>query len=122
MRNGQRELLPQNDGFNMARMYKYTSTPLAQLKPEELNRYDEQGRNLPDGVADPAKASYSQDLIHAEALRFIRDHQRNPFFLFNVTNTANFRLPVRQIDAVNAGRITASDDGRKMQFALKYLF
>jgi hypothetical protein len=29
---------------------------------------------------------------------------------------------VRQIDAVNAGRITASDDGRKMQFALKHLF
>jgi arylsulfatase A-like enzyme len=72
-------------GHNWARMYKYTNTPLAQLKPEELNRYDEQGRNLPDGVADPAKASYSQDLIHAEALRFIRDHQRNPFFLYYAT-------------------------------------
>jgi arylsulfatase A-like enzyme len=70
MHNGKRELLPQNEGFDMARVYEYGRTPVAQLTPQLMNRYDEQGRNLPDGVADPAKASYSQDLIHARALQY----------------------------------------------------
>ena len=37
-------------------------------------------------------------------------------------NIANFRLPVRQIDSVNIARITSSDNGREMQFVLKFLF
>ncbi|MFN0107707.1 MAG: arylsulfatase [Blastocatellia bacterium] len=85
MHNGQREPLPQNEGFKMARVYQYGSTPMARMTPDLLNQYDAQGRNLPDGVADPAKASYSQDLIHAKAMQFVRENQANPFFLYYAT-------------------------------------
>lgn len=85
MRNGKKDPLPENHGFNMRRMYTYDRTPIAKLAPETLNTYDENGRLLPDGVPDPRQAANSQDLIHAEALKFIRQSKDQPFFLYYAT-------------------------------------
>ena len=41
---------------------------------------------------------------------------------FNATNHANFILPVRDVDAANAGTVTAAGNGRIMQFALRFVF
>jgi len=85
MRNGKKDPLPENHGFNMRRIYEYNRTPIAKLAPETFNTYDEQGRVLPDGVPDPRKAINSQDRMHAEALGFIRQSKEGPFFLYYAT-------------------------------------
>ena len=85
MRNGEKDPLPENHGFNMRRMYTYGRTPVSQLTPEVANRYDREGRLIPDGVPDPARAVNSQDRIHAEAMKFIRQNKDRPFFLYYAT-------------------------------------
>ena len=44
------------------------------------------------------------------------------FESFNFTNTANFGAPNAGVGGVNAGKITAAEDPRRIQFALKYVF
>lgn len=46
------------------------------------SRYDAEGRVLPEGIADPAKAKFSYNEIHARSLEFVRDHKDEPFFLY----------------------------------------
>ena len=99
MRNGEQDRLPQNRGFNMARMYRYDRTPLAKMSPETYNTYDENGRLIPDGVADPGKAVNSQDRMHAEALKFIRANEDHPFFLYYAT-----QIPHGPVIAKELGR------------------
>ncbi len=77
--NGKPVSFPENYGFNMAKVYKHTSSK------EGLNIYNENGELIPDGVKDPAKAKNSQNLIHEKALHFIRDNQKSPFFLYYAT-------------------------------------
>ncbi len=84
MRNGQYVRLPQNHGFDMERVYRYNASPLDKIDAVK-NHYDAQGRLLPGGVADPEKAVHSEDLFQAAALEFIREHQREPFFLYYAT-------------------------------------
>ena len=43
------------------------------------------GRLVPDGVADPAKATHSEDLFQREAVAFIRSNRERPFFLYYAT-------------------------------------
>jgi len=97
MRNGKKDLLPQNHGFNMARAYEYNRTPVAKVTPEMANRYDEAGRLIPDGVADPSRAVNSQDRIHAEALKFIRESKGRPFFLYYATQIPHGPLIAREL-------------------------
>jgi hypothetical protein len=42
--------------------------------------------------------------------------------VFNAPNTANFGLPVHDIDVPNAATLSRVNAGRVMQLALKYLF
>jgi len=81
MRNGQPEPLPGNYGFNMSRVYKHN-----QDKSDKYdNTYDEHGKLIPDGVKNPAKAKYSEDLFQKEALTFIGENKDKPFFLYYAT-------------------------------------
>ena len=62
----------------------YNRRPVDNLDGVE-NTYDDNGRLIPDGVADPGKASNSQDLIHNAALSFIKKNAANRFFLYYAT-------------------------------------
>ncbi len=81
MRNGKEEPLPENYGFNMKRQYKHSGDTLG----EHDNTYNENGNLIPDGVMDPAKAKYSEDLFQNEALNFIKKNKDKPFFLYYAT-------------------------------------
>ncbi len=81
MRNGRPEPLPGNYGFNMQRVYRHTGDKSGKFN----NTYNENGRLLPDGVKDPSKAQYSEDLFQDEALAFIKNNRDGPFFLYYAT-------------------------------------
>ena len=82
--NDQQIILRENHGFDMARLYEYNKRPIDRLD-DVPNHYDEQGRLIADGVSEPSRVNNSQDLIHAAALRFIRAHRDEPFFLYYAT-------------------------------------
>jgi arylsulfatase A-like enzyme len=44
--------------------------------------YDDQGKNIPNGIDDPSKARYSFDVIHEKSLEFVRENKDGPFFLY----------------------------------------
>ena len=54
--------------------------------------YDAQGNYRVPGVADPAKAKYSQDLVHAAGKDFIRRNKEQPFFLYYATQLPHGKL------------------------------
>jgi len=81
MRNGKAEPIPDNYGFNMTRVYKHNRDKTSLYD----NTYDQSGRLIPDGVKDPAKAKYSEDIFQEEALAFIRNNRHRPFFLYYAT-------------------------------------
>ena len=84
MENGRRIVLPQNHGFNMERVYRYNRRPVDNLD-DVANGYDASGRLIPDGVADPRKASHSEELFQKAALDFIEKNRDNRFFLYYAT-------------------------------------
>jgi arylsulfatase A-like enzyme len=81
MRNGKPQPLPENYGFNMPRQYRHSGDKSG----KHDNTYDDNGKLIPDGVQDPAKAKYSEDLFQKEALAFIRNNKYKPFFLYYAT-------------------------------------
>lgn len=81
MRNGKPEALPENYGFNMRRQYRHSGDKSGKYD----NTYDDNGKLIPNGVKDPAKAKYSEDLFQKEALTFIRKNKDRPFFLYYAT-------------------------------------
>lgn len=84
MENGKRLLLPENHGFNMTRVYQYNRRPIDRLE-DCKNDYGADGHLLPDGVANPSKAQYSEALFQNAALQFIRKNRQGPFFLYYAT-------------------------------------
>ncbi|MDO8682072.1 MAG: arylsulfatase [Armatimonadota bacterium] len=64
--NRERIDLPENTG------YKH-------LQPSE---YDENGRIIPNGVADPKAARHAFELYAERSLDFVRAHHNEPFFLY----------------------------------------
>jgi len=84
MENGQEVLIPENHGFNMNRAYEYNRRTVDNLEGV-ANQYDEQGRLVPDGVADPSQAKYSEYLFRKAACRFIRQNSDRPLFLYYAT-------------------------------------
>ncbi len=82
VRNGERIEVPENRGFDMARLRKVHA-------PGNGNRYDADGRLVADGTPDPRAASYSEDLILRSACDFIREQGGEtgaaPFFLYYAT-------------------------------------
>jgi arylsulfatase A-like enzyme len=81
MRNGKAEPLPENYGFNMKRQYKHSGDKTG----KHDNTYDDNGKLIPDGVKDPSKAKYSEDLFQKEAVAFIKKNKDKPFFLYYAT-------------------------------------
>ena len=63
----------------MRRVYRYNGRPVDRLE-DVKNRYDDNGRLVPDGVPDPAKATHSENLFQREAVAFIRRNRDRPFF------------------------------------------
>lgn len=96
----------------------FVSVPTFNVDPNRQDRRGTAGRNILFG---PRRRQFDVSLQKFFNLTETKRFQFR-WEVFNVLNTANFRLPVRQIDAVNVGRITSSDNGREMQFALKFLF
>jgi arylsulfatase A-like enzyme len=67
------------------------------MAPETHNTYDDEGRLIPDGVADPGRAVNSQDLIHAKALEFVRRNKDHPFFLYYATQIPHGPIIAKQL-------------------------
>lgn len=81
-------------------------------------RFGNSGRNILDGpgfVAMNASLSRRFTLREHVGLQFRWE-------VFNITNHANFELPVNVVDQRNAGIIAGADPGRLMQFAVKVQF
>jgi arylsulfatase A-like enzyme len=68
----------------MNRMYQYNGRTVDKLA-DVANQYDENGRLIPDGMADPAQAKYSEYLFREAACRFIRENAEQPLFLYYAT-------------------------------------
>jgi arylsulfatase A-like enzyme len=79
MENGKVVPLPQNYGFDMRNSYAHSRSPAG------LHTYDKNGKLIPKGVKDPAKATYSQNMIQEKALKFIEDNKGNSFFVYYPT-------------------------------------
>ena len=90
-RNEEKVPLPQNVGFDMKRAYRHT-------RDDKAHEYDAEGNFIPHGVKDPTKATYSEDLMAAEALKFIRASKDKPFFLYYAT-----QLPHGPVVSPNLG-------------------
>lgn len=84
MENERQVVLPDNHGFNMRRVYAYNRTTVDNLAGLE-NLYDEEGKLLPEGVADPSKAKNSENLFQQAALKFIDRNKDHTFFLYYAT-------------------------------------
>ena len=82
-RNGARIVYPGNLGFDMEHLYEDNRTRAAARDTAE--HYDRDGRLVPPGVPDPAKAVYSEDVIEAAAADFVRRNRERPFFLYFAT-------------------------------------
>lgn len=87
-RNRERINIPENQGFQMKRLYRYDSDRKQPPTPKDFwTRYQADGKldltNL--GITEPAKAKYSQDLVQEAALSFLQQKDHRPFFLFYAT-------------------------------------
>jgi len=91
-RNEQKVELRENVGFDMSRAYRHT-------RDDSAHKHDSQGNFIAEGVKDPKRAIYSENLICDEALRFIRLHRDGPFFLYYAT-----QLPHGPVVTPNLGR------------------
>lgn len=96
MDTGRKVDLPENHGFDMGRIYRYNGRPSDKTEGVS-NQYDEQGRFIPDGVADPARARNSQAMIHRAAMDFIRRSKDKPFFLYYASQLPHGPLVVPEL-------------------------
>ncbi len=81
-------------------------------------RFGNSGRNILDG---PGTIDVNLSLMKKFAVGE-RSYFQFRWEGFNFFNHANFILPIREVDAANAGTITAAGNGRVMQFALRFVF
>ncbi|MFB3827083.1 MAG: carboxypeptidase regulatory-like domain-containing protein [Bryobacteraceae bacterium] len=86
--------------------------------PAGAYRFGNSGRNILDG---PGTIDFNLSLMKKFAVGE-RSYFQFRWEAFNFINHANFILPVRNVDAANAGTITATGDGRIMQLAVRYVF
>jgi hypothetical protein len=86
--------------------------------PTGAFKFGNSGRNVIDG---PGLISVNLSLLKNFS---IHDRSRVQFRweAFNLSNHANFSLPVIDVDVPAAATLTSAGAGRTMQFALKYLF
>ncbi|MCP4311891.1 MAG: sulfatase-like hydrolase/transferase, partial [Bacteroidetes bacterium] len=79
MENGEVIPLPENYGYDMRNSYRHSGSLTGR------HSYDEDGKIIPRGVKDPAKATFSQTMIQEKALEFINKHKDQPFFMYYPT-------------------------------------
>ncbi|HEY2930845.1 MAG TPA: carboxypeptidase regulatory-like domain-containing protein [Acidobacteriota bacterium] len=77
------------------------------------------GRNL---IVGPGVKNFDFLLARNFPLAWEGHQLQFRFESFNFTNTPSFGNPNTALGTVNAGKITAADDPRRIQFALKYVF
>ncbi len=81
------------------------------------HRFGNSGRNILDG---PGIIDFNVSLMKKFAVGE-RSYFQFRWEAFNFINHANFILPIRNMDAANAGTIAAADNGRIMQLALRFV-
>jgi hypothetical protein len=81
-------------------------------------RFGNSGRNVLDG---PGLVAVNLSLMKKFAIRESRYVQFR-WEAFNISNHANFDLPVNTVDTPTAATLTSAGAGRSMQLALKYVF
>jgi len=89
-----------------------------QAVPTGAFRFGTSGRNI---LLGPGRKQVDLSLMK----NFVFSEQRRlqlRWEVFNAPNTANFGLPVHDIDVPNAATLSRVNAGRVMQLALKYLF
>jgi hypothetical protein len=86
--------------------------------PTGAFRFGNSGRNILDG---PGLVGLNVSVMKNFAVRE-RSRLQFRWEVFNVSNHANFALPVIDVDTPTGATLTSADAGRTMQFALKYLF
>lgn len=79
MENDKKVAFPENYGFDIRSTQQQTTSA------KGMHTYDENGKLIPDGVKDPAKAINSQNYLHEKAIEFIKENHENPFFLYYST-------------------------------------
>lgn len=77
-RNGVLERVPENEGFEIDH-------------PD--HHFDEDGRLVPCGIPDSAKARYCEDIYLEEALDFLRTPHERPFFLYYASSLTHAEWP-----------------------------
>ena len=100
--NGKKIPLPGNYGYDLERLYRNNKL---EPDPKDINQYDESGNLIPIGIEDPSKAKYSETLIEGAAVRFVKDHSGQPFFLYFAT-----QLPHGPVVIDNLGDMKDRDD------------
>lgn len=86
--------------------------------PAQSYLFGNSGRNILDG---PGRIETNLNLSKNFAVREQTNLQVR-WEVFNILNHANFGLPVRSVDVSNAATLTSADNGRLMQFGLRYSF
>ena len=102
-RNGAKVQYPGNFGFDMNHIYADNRTRAAAR--DSRTHYDREGNLLPPGIADPTKAVYSEEVIEAAALDFVRENSDGPFFLYFAT-----QLPHGPLIIDKLGSLLGRDD------------
>ncbi|MBI5281460.1 MAG: carboxypeptidase regulatory-like domain-containing protein [Candidatus Solibacter usitatus] len=77
------------------------------------------GRNL---IRAPGRVNMDLSIARDFAMPWEHHQVQFRFESFNLANHANFGAPNGAVGSANAGRITAAEDPRRIQFALKYVF
>ena len=86
--------------------------------PQGAFTFGDSGRNILDG---PGRIEINITLYKNFVLRE-KSNLQFRWETFNVLNHANLGLPVNAVNAPNAGTIVTADNGRLMQFGLRYTF
>ena len=94
-RNGRKVEYPGNYGFDMAHMYADNRTPADER--DSSARYDASGRLVPPGIAEPEQAVYSESILEAAALEFVRGNSDRPFFLYFATQLPHGPVIIDQL-------------------------
>jgi outer membrane receptor protein involved in Fe transport len=97
------------------RWYDLAAFPVV---PPGAFRFGNSGRNVLDG---PGRLTLNGSL--SKRIRIRESHEvQIRWEVFNAINHANFMLPVNDIDSPAAGTLTQAQDGRLMQFGIRYQF
>lgn len=103
--NGIKIEYPGNKGFDI--QLRYDMKPY--FPPEDLNRYDANGKLLLPELADRSQAVYSVGVIEQATVDFVRKNHTSPFFLYHAP-----QLPHGPVIIDDLGVMNGVDEGPLM--------